>query len=253
MKHITLVTILVSLFFSCKETAPAQPDAAGIVNNAIEVSGKSKLKYAELSFTFRNVEYSSSGKCDHYIYTRTIKRNDTTITDVYNTKEDLTRFINDQKQDLADSTAFKYSESINSVNYFIQLPLRLNDQAVTKSYLGIDTIKGKPYHNIKVQFSEDNGGTDFQDVYYYWFGEKDYKLDYLAYSFTVNGGGIRFREAYNARIIDGVRFVDYKNYKPVDEETTLDNLSEKFNKNELELLSKIENNIESLTVGDSKC
>lgn len=253
MKHLLSFALVVSLFFSCKPSASSPPDAEDIVKNAIEVSGKSKLKYAELSYTFRNVDYSSSGKCDHFIYTRTIKKNDSTLTDVYNTKENLKRFINNQEQKLADTTAFKYEESINSVNYFIQLPLRLTDQAVIKSYLGLDTIKGKAYHNIKVRFSEDNGGTDFQDVYYYWFGEKDYKLDYLAYSFTVNGGGIRFREAYNERIIDGVRFVDYKNYKPTAKETTLENLSEKFNKGELELLSKIENDITSLNFNKKKC
>jgi len=253
MKYSLSIVLLACLLFACKKSEKAQPDAQDIVNTAIEVSGKSKLKYAELNYTFRGKKYSSSGKCDHFVYTRTTAKNDSTVTDVYNTREDLKRYINKQEQNLADSTAFKYAESINSVNYFIQLPLRLNDQAVIKNYLGIDTIKGKAYHTIKVRFSEENGGTDFQDVYYYWFGEKDYKLDYLAYSFTVNGGGIRFREAYNERIIDGIRFVDYKNYKPADKETTLENLSEKFNNGELELLSKIENDITSLSFNEKKC
>lgn len=253
MKYSLLYLTLAFLFLSCQNTQVAQLDADKIVNNAITVSGKSKLTYAELQYTFRNFTYSSDGKCDHYVYTRTAKKNDSVLKDVYNTNGELKRFINNQEQKLADSTAFNYSESINSVNYFIQLPLRLNDQAVIKSYLGIDTIKGKPYHNIKVRFSEENGGTDFQDVYYYWFGKRDFKLDYLAYSFTVNGGGIRFREAYNERFIEGVRFVDYKNYKPVDAKTTLDNISEKFNKGELELLSKIENDITSLNLKENKC
>jgi hypothetical protein len=253
MKPTIAIVLLVVLLFSCKSSEQNEIKAEEIVKKAIEISGKSKLKYAELEYVFRDYEYTSSGKCDHYVYTRSIKKNDSVITDVYNTREEIKRFINGKEQVLADTTAFNYAESINSVNYFIQLPLRLTDQAVIKDYLGIDTIKGKAYYNIKVRFSEENGGTDFQDIYNYWFATEDYKLDYLAYSFTVNGGGIRFREAYNERIINGIRFVDYKNYKPKDAKTTLDKLPEQFNKDGLELLSKIENSIKSINIGKKKC
>jgi len=253
MKQTISIILLACIFFSCNQADQAQIDVQDIVDRAIEVSGKSKLKYADLNYTFRDFQYTSSGKCNHFVYTRSLNKNDFTLTDVYNTNKELKRFINEEETELADSTAFKYAESINSVNYFIQLPLPLNDQAVIKSYQGLDTIKGKSYYTVKVQFDQKNGGTDFEDIYYYWFGENDFKLDYLAYSFTVNGGGIRFREAYNERIINGIRFVDYKNYKPIDDQTTLEHISEKFNNGELELLSKIENNIISLEESEIKC
>lgn len=236
----------------CNDPDKNITDSQTIVDNAIKISGKDKLNHSSLKFSFRNVSYVSEGKCNHFVYERRFSQQDSLIRDSYNTKTGLKRYINDSIVSIADSTAFKYAESLNSINYFIQLPLRLNDEAVQKTYIGLDTINKKVYHNVMVKFDENNGGTDFQDVYYYWFAKDDYKLDYLAYSFVVNGGGIRFREAYNERIINGVRFVDYKNYKPKNKNTSLNNISKAFENKDLELLSKIENTIESLEINE-KC
>jgi hypothetical protein len=52
-------------------------------------------------------------------------------------------------------------------------------------------------------------------------------------------GGIRFREANNPRIIQGIRFVDYNNYKIDDFTTDLCKLDELFVEGKLELLSTI--------------
>ena len=77
-------------------------------------------------------------------------------------------------------------------------------------------------------------------MFIYWINKKSYEVEYLAYSFHVNGGGVRFRKAYNERDIEGVRFVDYENYKPKDNSTKLSELENLFRQNKLELLSKIE-------------
>ncbi|NNJ88175.1 MAG: deoxyribose-phosphate aldolase, partial [Eudoraea sp.] len=111
--------------------------------------------------------------------------------------------------------------------------------AVQKELLGKNQIKGKDYYKIKVTFDQQGGGNDYEDVYLYWIDQKTYKPTYLAYEFHVNGGGLRFREAYNERYVEGIRFVDYYNYKPKGEAriTRLDALYEN---GELELLSDIE-------------
>lgn len=62
----------------------------------------------------------------------------------------------------------------------------------------------------------------------------------MAYSFTVNGGGNRFRIAYNERYVNGIRFVDYKNYKTIDNKYPIQDIDKLYNTKELELLSKIE-------------
>ncbi|MEL6484145.1 MAG: DUF6503 family protein, partial [Bacteroidota bacterium] len=82
-------------------------------------------------------------------------------------------------------------------------------------------------------------GDDFEDTYIYWFNTETYLPDYLAYDFHVNGGGQRFREAYNERYVEGIRFVDYNNFKPKQKDAKVEDLGKAFEKNELELLSKI--------------
>ena len=51
---------------------------------------------------------------------------------------------------------------------------------------------------------------------------------------------MRFREAYNERYIDGLRFVDYNNFKAQVSEVALEDLGKAFDNNQLKLLSKIE-------------
>jgi hypothetical protein len=138
-----------------------------------------------------------------------------------------------------------YANSVNSVHYFVQLPFGLNDEAVNKELIGKDTIHNKEYYEIKVIFDIEGGGSDHEDVYMYWINAQNYHVDYLAYSFEVNEGGLRFRKAYNPRTIEGIRFVDYENYKTDDLDTPLEQLDDLYEARQLELLSKIENkNIE---------
>ena len=119
------------------------------------------------------------------------------------------------------------------------MPYHLNDPAVNKTYEGTTSIKGKNYQVIRVTFEEEGGGDDFDDVYYYWFDAENYQLDYLAYSFHVNKGGVRFRSAYNAREIEGIRFQDYINFK-ADKDTPLTELPKMYEANKLKELSRIE-------------
>ena len=241
MKSHFLWAFILLIGISCQNKNKNSTNAQTVVDKAIEVSGKDNFKNAEISFKFRDKTYVSKGHCSHFVLERITQKADSLIKDFYEPGKGLKRYVQDNLIQIADTTATKYAESINSVFYFVQLPYRLNDDAVNKKYKGLDTINGKAYHNIVVSFDQDGGGTDYEDEYLYWFDEKTFKLNYLAYSFKVNGGGMRFREAYNERIIDGIRFVDYKNYKPISKKIKLKDISKAFNERQLELLSKIEN------------
>ena len=129
------------------------------------------------------------------------------------TNDGFTREIDGREVDVPDSMAIKYSNSINSVIYFALLPYGLNDPAVNKRYLGDKNIKGKDYHKIQITFDQEGGGEDFEDIFVYWINVENYTIDYLAYKYSTDGGGMRFREALNERYIEGVRFADYINYK----------------------------------------
>ena len=157
--------------------------------------------------------------------------------------------INELPFEVSDGKETAYSASVNSVHYFSVLPYGLNDRAVKRTYLKLLKVKGKEYHKIKVAFNKDGGGEDFEDVFMYWINTKTFKADYLAYSYNEDGGlGLRFREAYNERYIEGVRFVDYYNYKPKNENASLENLDNLFEVDGLSLLSKIE--LKNILVND---
>ena len=110
-----------------------------------------------------------------------------------------------------------------------------------KKYKGITSIKGKSYHQVEVRFQEENGGKDFEDVFLYWFNPDSFTVDYLAYSYITDGGGVRFREAINRRSVKGITFQDYINYKPQDKSTPLSEMANLFENDELVELSRIEN------------
>lgn len=238
MKYISLI-FLSSLLLNCNQQ-PKSLNAEAIIQKSMEVSGANKLNASRLSFDFRDVHYVASRHKGSYELERRLKDSGNVVRDFLSNKG-FERFVNDSLVKVPDSMATKYSASVNSVHYFAVLPYGLDGKAVNKTYLGDFKIKDKNYYKIKVTFNEDGGGEDFEDVFIYWIDTEKSKIDYLAYSFAEEDGiGLRFREAYNERYINDVRFVDYNNFKPKDKSAKLENLDILFNEDQLELLSKIE-------------
>lgn len=238
-----LILVLLSFFLvSCQ---PKEPSAQEIVDKAIEVSGGERYKQFDLEFDFRDKHYRVKRDNGLYRYERHFKDSLGNVKDIV-TNDGFERYINDTLVKVADSMAFKYTNSVNSVQYFILLPHGLNDPAVNKTYLGKSNVKGIDYHKVKITFQQEGGGKDFEDVFVYWINADNFKVDYLAYSYITDGGGMRFREAYNERYIGGIRFVDYNNYKPKNKDIPLEDLAKALEEGSLELLSKIEN--ENITV-----
>ena len=132
------------------------------------------------------------------------------------------------------------------MHYFSVLPFGLNDAAVKKKLLTESSIHSTKYYKVQISFSEDGGGEDFEDVFVYWIHKENFTIAYMAYSFHVNEGGVRFRAAKNERIINGIRFVDYDNYQPKNALYTLENLDKAFENGELEKISEI--NLETIQV-----
>lgn len=238
MKYLFAAAFLV-LFVSCKENAPKPLTAQEIVDMAIEVSGGELYKNHSTGFAFRDKTYHSKNENGKIVLDRISVTDSVTIRDVKN-GNDYERYFNDSLVAVPDSMAVRYANSVNSVHYFARLPYGLNDGAVNKELLGKETIGGKEYYKIKVTFDQKGGGDDFDDTYLYWIDIENFKIDYLAYDFHVNGGGQRFRKAYNERYVNGIRFVDYENYKPKSEGSDILEIGKLYDKGELELLSKVE-------------
>lgn len=231
-----LICFLCSLF--CLQSAlPGQEkEAQKIIDKCISAHGGDRYKEAHFSFDFRKHHYTFHYDHGKYRYERL---NDDPHINDFITNDGFERWQDGNRITLSEKDATKYANSVNSVHYFAFLPFFLNDQAVRKKYLGSTTIKNKKYAMIQVTFKKEGGGDDHDDVYVYWINERDFTLDYLAYSFHVDDGGVRFRSAYNRRKISGITFQDYINYKH-DKDTSPADMGELYEKGALTELSRIE-------------
>ncbi|OAV45611.1 DUF6503 family protein [Lewinella sp. 4G2] len=235
---------LLATVFACSgkptqpSTMPMATPAKDLLNRALQAHGYAGADKLAYRFTFRGVDYSFNRDLERSLYTRTTYVESDTILDVL-TNGRLVRFTNGVPVSLPDTMAAKYGRSVNSVIYFASLPDKLTDAAVNLSLDGNATIKGKEYQLLRIHFDEENGGDDHDDNFLYWINDSTDRVDYLAYDYRVDGGGVRFRSAYNPRVIDGVLFSDYVNYKaPMG--TPLNDLPQLYERGELKELSRIE-------------
>jgi len=247
-----MLLALTLVFLNCKDSetkikvatkTDAQTEATSaekLMAKAIEVSGSNKINNATLQFDFRDKHYKALRQNGRFSLEREFTEDEHKIKDVL-TNDGFERFKDEVYLNVLDSMLPKYSASVNSVHYFAVLPYSLDATAVNKALLDDVSIKNQIYHTVKVTFNEAGGGEDFEDVFLYWINAETFKIDYLAYSYNESDGpGLRFREAYNARRVEGIRFVDYKNYKPKSNTMALTDFPKLFSDGQLMLLSKIE-------------
>lgn len=223
-----------------------EPGAQKIVDQSINAHGGEKFEKAHIEFDFRGRHYTSHRNGGIFTYTREFT--DTTgnkIKDVLN-NDGFHREINGGLAKISEERAKAFTNSVNSVIYFALLPYGLNDPAVNKFYLNETIIKEKKYHTIKVSFDQEGGGKDHEDVFLYWINKDSNRIDYFAYSYSSDGGGIRFREAINPRVIEGILFQDYINYEPADDQASLEKMLDLYKEDGLVKLSVI--NHENITV-----
>lgn len=236
----TIYVLLCLSFYSCGDQ-----EAQNIVDAAIERHGGKAYQSFEMEFDFRNMHYTASRKGGLFTYTREFTDSTGSIKDVLN-NTGLIRYHNDSILSISGERRAAFSRSVNSVIYFALLPFGLNDDAVNKAWIAETTIKGESYDVIRITFDKQGGGDDHEDVFLYWIHQKNNTMDYLAYSYETDGGGLRFREAINPRNIGGIRFQDYVNYKPQDESIPLEILDSLFVSGKLKILSQI--SLENLQV-----
>ena len=231
------------MILSCKtEREMKELSADAIINKSIEVSGGNQFNKSIIKFHFRDKFYYASRNEKGFGLMRvTVEENNDSIFDLLS-NDGFERIINERENVFVeDSMITKYTASVNSVHYFSVLPHGLNDESVNKTLLAEDQIKGKDYYKVKVTFNQEGGGEDYEDVFVYWIDKQSFKADYLAYSYNEKDGvGMRFREAYNERYVNELRFVDYNNYKAENSTIELLDLGKAFENNQLKLLSKIE-------------
>lgn len=212
--------------------------AEKIISEAIKAHGGALYDDANYGFTFRKKNYTFQNKGGNYVYSATGQKDGNDIIDILE-NGNLTRTVNGDTVELSPKEVDKYSEALNSVVYFATLPHKLQDAAVEKSFQGRTAIKGQNYDAISVTFDQEGGGKDYSDKFLYWINADTKTMDYLAYNYETNDGGVRFRSAYDPRTVGGIRFQDYINYE-APPGTPLNELPALFEAGELKELSRIE-------------
>ncbi len=235
--------LMLFLLFACgkaKHSPSILSKAQAIINKTIAAHGGEKYANATIEFDFRGRHYKSRRKGGQFQYERIFQdSSDNKIHDILN-NDGFSRTINGTMIALSEKDIARYSNSVNSVHYFLLLPYPLNDPAVNKKYIGEVSIKNQPYHKILITFQQKGGGKDFEDEYVYWIHKENNTVDYLAYNYQIEGGGARFRAAYNPRMVGGIRFADYINYKPMHKTLEVATFDRLFEQDSLKELSRID-------------
>lgn len=242
LKNLFIFLLGSAVFTSCE----SRTEAEKIVDKAIEAHGGGAYSHSKVEFDFRNIHYTIYKTQDRFEYKREFSDSTGRVIDVLN-NAGFERTVNGVKIDtLSEEWIGKYSRSVNSVAYFAFLPYGLNDPSVFKTSVGETEIKGEKYDLIKVTFAEEGGGEDFDDEFLYWIGTEDSIVDYMAYSYHTDGGGVRMREVSAVQEVGGIRFQNYLNFKPEDESVQVEEMQELYESGDLEVLSEI--NLENIKV-----
>jgi len=245
MKNNYFLILLIAVFFTaCDSTKNMNSNSAQlsqadlILNKSVKAHGGKKYQKAHFAFTFRDKNYTFKNNNDQFTYTRTSTKDGKKTIDILE-NGNIKRKVNGVEVELSEKQKSGYSGGLNSVIYFATLPYKLQDKAVKKSYKGTTTIKNKTYEILEITFEQEGGGRDHDDVFHYWINQSNNVIDYLAYNYQVNGGGVRFRSAYNSRTVGGIIFQDYVNYKAT-VGTPLADLPKLYEQGKLKELSRIE-------------
>lgn len=221
------------------ETSIEGTDAAAEIVKMMQAEhGVSAIEGKEVTFTFRDRVYSRYAFNNQYGYSRSgLNEAGEMVIDSWR-GDDFKRTVNNVAVQISDKKEAAYKSSINSVFYFALLPTALTDPAVNVSLIGDVRIKDKMYTKIKVTFDEEGGGEDHSDIFVYWMNKETKRMDYLAYEYFTEGGGIRFREAFNTRDVGGFLFQDYTNFVPAKGIELID-CDKAFEMGQMQLVSEI--------------
>jgi hypothetical protein len=235
---------LLLLILASSSCEVKKPSAQEVLNKAIAKHGFDTKKELDVTFEFRNKFFEADLSGASNLMRRVIKEGDQTIEDIIENDSFLHK-VNNEIVLLDSELSLISSSDMRSVIYFALLPYGANDGAINKELMPSIKVKGESYYKVEVTYGNNGGGKRFENVFVYWIHQKNFTVDYLAYSYYVNGGGVRFREAYNQREIKGVRFQDYINYT-IDKDFPAHELDYAFESGQLKEISRIE--LENISV-----
>ncbi|MGW8122078.1 DUF6503 family protein [Roseivirga echinicomitans] len=245
MKINSSVLLALAWVMACSSCSVNEPTAQQILNAAIQKHGYKPGEALEVEFDFRGDHFNARISDKGDVYKRISHENENELEDIVTTNTYIRRVNRKEVRIKNDSLSKIYAADTRSVVYFALLPNAINREVINKRLMPSISIKGEPYFKVEVTYGRNGGGNNFENIFVYWINQNTHAIDYLAYSYYINGGGVRFREAYNQREVDGVLFQDYINYT-IDSDFPAHELDYAFQTNQLREISRI--NLENIQV-----
>ncbi len=206
--------VLALLPFAALGEQPAETSRPAIVDRAIEHHGGELYRHSETG-----VDLCSKSGCFHVVALLDGDRFVYTVAGTSGGARLEVRSSNDALEVRRDGEPLavepggeqKYRDWAMARVYFCFLPFRLGDPSVRHQDLGLVDWDGRRLHKVKVTF-EAGTSTGAGDEYVYWFDPESARLEYFAYSYDDNGGGLRFRRTVRHRRAGGLLFSDQENF-----------------------------------------
>lgn len=239
VRYLVLFVAILSACSSPESSGTEETDTHPMIQRTIGAHYPKGIDGKLIAFDFRDRSYTCSFDQGMFRFTRSYQLDRKQVLDTLD-NVGFRRYVEGKRLLQSVEDSLKYMEGLNGVIYFGFLPHRLQDPAVMADSIESQTIKGVKYAVLRVRFTEEGGGSDYDDEFMFWFDRRSHRMDYFAYRYVRDGGGVRFREAVNRRSVEDMLIQDYINYKHENWQMPLDSMSILFDRGALQELSRIE-------------
>lgn len=202
----TLIVAIILLLFSCNNEQSLSGE--DLLNRAIEVSGGDSFFHSTISFDAQGMRYTMErdGNIANFTSERQV---DTTYYKATYRNGYQQYFVNGVEQEESFSSRKFISSRLEGFLYLTSIPHVFNQTAVIVNRKEDVVIRNKTYQVLHITFTklpEDDPGNEF----YLYIDPVSGYVEFRAEKLDLDGETNLLKKAYNPRIIEGIRFVDYK-------------------------------------------
>jgi len=232
MKRYIIIGLL-AVFASCKtdtKQAVAIPDTKRLLNLSVEKAGGDLFYKAEITFRHQGIAYKSRRVDTGYSLQRFLP--DTLRTVDILSNNGMVRLQKSEQVPLDSVQKKNYGAAVEKVYFWLTAPFGFLNTSDSLDYLGEVVLAEKQYHKISHQRQKG-------DVLVYWINTETFAMEYLAHRLDTDRRQLRFLEVIQPNTIEGIRFKNYRAYRPKDPKTALADLDQAFEAAAMHRLSDV--------------
>lgn len=224
---------LIVVFVSCKtetQQTVTTPDAKQLLDVAVEKAGGDLFYNAEITFRHQGIAYKSHRTDAVFSLQRFLP--DTLRTVDLLSNGGMVRLQNSEQVPLDSVQTKNYGAAIEKIHFLATAPFGYLNKTDSLDYMGEVVLADKGYHKVFQQ--RENGET-----LVYWLATENLEMHYLAHRLQTDRMQLRFLEVIQPTTIEGIRFKNYRAYRPKDAQTALTDLDQAFEAAAMHRLSDV--------------